>query len=65
MLNVLYGIHTVTGWENLLFTRKVDHIWFFQIPLILKAGFKFLKTGVIPESFDMSISLLFVKDSLI
>ena len=65
MLNVLYGIHTVTGRENLLFTRKVDHIWFFEIALILKAGSKFLKTGAIPESFDMSISLLFVKDSLI
>ena len=37
--NVLYGIHTEAGWENVLGTRTADHTWFFQIPLIIKAGY--------------------------
>ena len=34
--NVLYGIHTVAGSENVLCTRKADHKWFFPNPFDAK-----------------------------
>ena len=39
LLREIWVIHAVACWENFLCTRKADHTWFFQIPLILTASY--------------------------